>query len=77
MAPIERLSRLLVPNEKMTSLKMDCRRLSERSICSVLQPQLSELALRNCYMFSCKVLGEVGARCKDLRLLLLIFAYEY
>ncbi|GJY11830.1 F-box/LRR-repeat protein 10 [Tanacetum coccineum] len=66
-APIERLRRLLVPNEKMTSLKLDCRRLSEGSICSVLQPRLSELALRNCYRFSGKVLGEVGARCKDLR----------
>nr|GEY18218.1 hypothetical protein [Tanacetum cinerariifolium] len=66
-APIERLRRLLVPNEKMTSLKLDCRRLSEGSICSVLQPRLSELALRNCYRFSGKVLVEVGARCKDLR----------
>ncbi|PWA96452.1 F-box/RNI-like superfamily protein [Artemisia annua] len=51
----------------MTSLRLDCRRLSEVSVCCVLQPRLSELALRNCYKFSGKVLAEVGARCKDLR----------
>ena len=58
-----------MPNEKMTSVKLDCRRLSEVSVCCVLQPRLSELALRNCYRFSGKVLAEVGARCNDLRLL--------
>ncbi|KAI7726952.1 hypothetical protein M8C21_011377 [Ambrosia artemisiifolia] len=68
-APIDRLRRLLVPNASLRSLKLDCRRLNESSIDCILQPGLVELSLRNCYKFSGKLLSEVGARCKHLRLL--------
>ncbi|KAL6963651.1 hypothetical protein U1Q18_034658 [Sarracenia purpurea var. burkii] len=58
---------LLPPNPYLHSLKVDCNRLDDSAIDSLLRPSLHELCLYNCSDFSGRLLSEVGARCKDLR----------
>ncbi|XP_071701869.1 F-box/LRR-repeat protein 10 [Rutidosis leptorrhynchoides] len=66
-APIDRIQRLLLPNDSLRSLKLDCRRLNDSSVDHILQPRLHQISLRNCIRFSGRLLAEVGARCQDLR----------
>ena len=67
---MELLRPLLPPNPWLKSLKVNCGRLDDSSIETLLQPCLQELSLLNCADFSGKLLSEIGARCRDLRLVL-------
>ncbi|CAL5328863.1 hypothetical protein CsSME_00009095 [Camellia sinensis var. sinensis] len=70
-ASIDLLRPLLPPNPYLQSLKVDCTRLDDTAIDSLLRPSLHDLSLHNCSDFSGKLLSEVGTRCKDLRSLYL------
>ncbi|XP_058190445.1 F-box/LRR-repeat protein 10 isoform X1 [Rhododendron vialii] len=68
---IDLLGPLLPPNPYLQTLKVDCHRLDDSAIDSLLRPSLLELSLHNCSDFSGRLLSQVGARCKDLRSLYL------
>ncbi|KAK9057148.1 hypothetical protein SSX86_024515 [Deinandra increscens subsp. villosa] len=57
--------------EKMT---LDCLRLSDSSIRSLLGPDIEELILLKCSSLSCKLLASIGKICPNLRLLTLEFS---
>ena len=61
------LSPLMPPNPYMRSLKIDCNRLDDSAIRTLIRPSLQELCLINCADFSGKLLSEIGGVCKDLR----------
>ncbi|XP_047945233.1 F-box/LRR-repeat protein 10 isoform X6 [Salvia hispanica] len=73
IAPSIDLLRPLLPhcNPYLRSLKVDCTRLDDSSLDSLLHPSLQELCLRNCADFSGRLLSELGRTCKDLRFLYL------
>ncbi|XP_042059536.1 F-box/LRR-repeat protein 10-like, partial [Salvia splendens] len=58
-------------NPYLRSLKVDCTRLDDSSLDSLLHPSLQELYLRNCTEFSGRLLSELGRTCRDLRFLYL------
>lgn len=55
-------------NRCMTSLKVDCGRLNDSAIPTLLRGSLRELSLLNCSDFTGKLLSQIGHLCKDLRL---------
>lgn len=59
------------PNPYLRSLKVDCGRLDDSAIQTLVRPSLHELCLFNCADFSGKLLSEIGGLCKDLRSLCL------
>ncbi|PSS21780.1 F-box/LRR-repeat protein [Actinidia chinensis var. chinensis] len=72
IAPSIDLLRPLLPrNPYLRTLKVDCKRLDDSAIDSLIRPSLRELCLHNCSDFSGRLLSEVGARCKGLRSLFL------
>ncbi|PON33648.1 F-box domain containing protein [Parasponia andersonii] len=68
---LDLLSPLMPPNPYMKSLKVDCNRLDNSAIRTLVRPSLQELCLINCADFSGKLLSEIGGLCKDLRSLCL------
>ncbi|XAR59871.1 hypothetical protein NMG60_11015868 [Bertholletia excelsa] len=68
---VDLLIPMLPPNPYLRSLKVDCTRLDDSAIDSLLRPSLQELYLHNCADFSGRLLSEVGARCKALKYLYL------
>lgn len=68
---MDSLRPLLPPNPYLRSLKVDCSRLDDSAIQTLVRPSLHELCLLNCADFSGKLLSEIGGLCKDLRFALL------
>lgn len=68
---VDSLRPLLPPNPYLRSLKVDCGRLDDSAIQTLVRPSLHELCLLNCADFSGKLLSEIGCLCKDLRSLCL------
>ena len=64
-------------NPYLRTLKVDCKRLDDSAIDSLLRPSLHELCLHNCSDFSGRLLSEVGARCKGLRSLLPLSMHRF
>ncbi|KAL5561263.1 hypothetical protein UlMin_031010 [Ulmus minor] len=62
---------LMPPNPYLRSLKVDCNRLDDSAIQTLVNPSLHELCLLNCSDFSGKLLSEIGGMCKNLRSLCL------
>ncbi|KAL0694255.1 hypothetical protein Bca4012_061435 [Brassica carinata] len=68
---METVRPLLFPNQKLSSLKLDCGRLGNSAIDILARPSLREISLHNCRDFSGDLISEIGRKCKDLRLLCL------
>ncbi|CAA7021977.1 unnamed protein product [Microthlaspi erraticum] len=68
---METVRPLLFPNQKLSSLKLDCGRLGNSAIDILVRPSLREISLQNCRDFSGDLISEIGRKCKDLRLLCL------
>ncbi|EOA30060.1 hypothetical protein CARUB_v10013167mg [Capsella rubella] len=68
---METVRPLLLPNQKLSSLKLDCGRLGNSAIDILVRPSLREMSLHNCRDFSGDLISEIGRKCKDLRLLCL------
>ncbi|XP_030483531.2 F-box/LRR-repeat protein 10 isoform X1 [Cannabis sativa] len=68
---LDLLRPLMPPNPCVRSLKVDCNRLDDSAIQTLVRPSLQELSLINCADFSGKLLSEIGTMCKDLRSLFL------
>ena len=78
IAPSIDLLRPLLPrNPYLRTLKVDCKRLDDSAIDSLIRPSLRELCLHNCSDFSGRLLSEVGARCKGLRFLLPLSIHRF
>ncbi|XP_010526880.1 PREDICTED: F-box/LRR-repeat protein 10 [Tarenaya hassleriana] len=67
--PMETVRPLLLPNQQLSSLKLDCGRLNNSAIGMMVRPSLQELCLQNCRCFSGDLLYEIGRKCRDLRFL--------
>ncbi|CAN6290760.1 unnamed protein product [Urochloa humidicola] len=67
--PHDLLRPLLPPNPSLRSLRLDCASLEDNAIGCLARSSLHDLLLLNCNKISGRLLRELGATCRDLRVL--------
>ncbi|KAG8365212.1 hypothetical protein BUALT_Bualt18G0080900 [Buddleja alternifolia] len=74
-SPNGKLLGYIVPRLRaVKSVTIDCLRLDDYSVISILGPRIQELNLLKCTSFSSEVLASIGEKCPNLRILVLELA---